>query len=108
MPTALADLAAAGFPADATGVLEGGAAARRFRDLGGDPGPWGLLQRLSLSMGADLDLARQAEQELLAGNALVEIAVEDAAAKQRAGDVLQRHGGHFIKYFDRWTIETLA
>jgi hypothetical protein len=104
----VADLTAAGFPADTIGGMAGAEDARRFRDLHDAGGTWGLVKRIALSMGSDLDLARRAEQELLAGNALVEVVVDGDDAKDRVREILLRHGGHFVNYFDRWTIETLG
>ena len=107
VPAVVADLTAAGFAAGEIGVLIGEADARRFHDAGNPPGPWGLAKRVALSMGGDLDLIHQAEAELLAGDALVDVAVDGDDAQLRARDILLRHGGHFINHFKRWTIESL-
>ncbi|MBA2597319.1 MAG: hypothetical protein H0V00_11925 [Chloroflexia bacterium] len=105
---AVDELQAAGFAADAIFTLAGEEDAQRFRDLAGTPGIWGAVRRFALSLGADLDLARQAETELESGNALVEVTVAGDDEKDQVRDVLLRHGGHFITYFGPWTIETLA
>jgi hypothetical protein len=102
------DLVAAGFAADRIEVFVGEEDAQRFRDLAESPGVWGSVRRFALSLGSDLDLARDAEAELDSGDALVEVTVHDEAEKYQIRDVLVRHGGHFITYFGSWTIETLA
>lgn len=101
-------LTAAGFAADHIEVLAGEADAQRFHDVADMPGVWGAVRRFALSLGGDLDLAREAEAELRSGDALVEVTVHDEAEKRRVRDVLLEHGGHFITYFGNWTIETLA
>ena len=101
-------LVAAGFAADRIDVLVGDEDARRFRDLAEATGVWGSVRRFALSLGRDLDLAREAEAELESGDALVEVTVHDEAEKHRVRDILLQHGGHFITYFGNWTIETLA
>ena len=101
-------LTAAGFAADHIEVLAGEADAQRFHDVAAMPGIWGAVRRFALSLGQDLDLAREAEEELRSGDALVEVTVHDDAEKHRVRDILLEHGGHFITYFGSWTIETLA
>lgn len=101
-------LIAAGFSADHMEVLLGEEDARRFRELAASPGVWGSVRRFAMSLGRDLELARDAEAELDSGDALVEVAVHDQREKHQVRDILLRHGGHFITYFGSWTIETLA
>ena len=102
------DLAAAGFTAERIDVLVGEEDTQRFRDLAESPGIWGSVRRFAMSLGGDLDMARDAEAELASGDALVEVTIHDEPEKYQVRDVLLRHGGHFITYFGSWTIETLA
>lgn len=103
------ELGAAGFGPDRITVhAAGDEESRRFREDFEAPGVWGSVRRFALSLGADLDLIREAEAELDAGDVLIEVEVHDEPEKHQVRDVLLRHGGHFIHYFGSWTIETLA
>jgi len=86
----------------------GEAAARLFRDVSERKGIRGAMRRFVLSLGADLDMVRQAEQELDAGNALVDVVVHGDQAKRKVRDLFLRHRAHVITYFGRWSIATLA
>ncbi|HEU5430778.1 MAG TPA: hypothetical protein VFU81_03895 [Thermomicrobiales bacterium] len=104
---AVSDLIDAGFAP--IGILGGEGALRRIEaTIRGGDGLGGLLNRLALNMGGDMDKLRQAAEELRAGHVLIDVEVADDAAKDRARDILQRHGGHFITYFGRWSMETLG
>lgn len=106
--TVVADLTANGFPAASIEAHSGEAAARRFRDVSERKGIRGAMRRFVLSLGADLDMVRQAEHELDAGNALVDVVVHGDQAKRQVRDLFLRHRAHFITHFGRWTIATLA
>ena len=73
----------------------------------GGSGLHGLLTRLNLSVGADLDEFEQARQELVYGHALILVLVHGDVEQERAHAVLRQHGGHAMHYFGRWTITTL-
>jgi hypothetical protein len=73
----------------------------------GGSGVRGLLTRLNLSIGDDLDELEQARQELLYGHALVLVLVHGDVEQDRAHAVLHQHGGHAMHYFGRWAITTL-
>jgi hypothetical protein len=104
---AVCDLIDAGFAP--IGILAGEGGLRRVEaTISGGAGLGGLLNRLALSMGGDMDKLRQAAEELRAGNVLIDVEVAGDDAKNRARDILQRHGGHFITYFGRWSMETLG
>ena len=103
------DLAAAGFGADRITIhRKDDEESHRFRDAVEAPGVLGSVRRFALSLGADLELIREAEAELDAGDVLIEVEIHDESEKLRVRDVLLEHGGHFIHYFGSWTIETLA
>ena len=104
----LGDLTAAGFAADSIDVVMGEAAAQRLHATLDRPGLRGLLNRISLSLGADLEVIQETEQELEAGHSLIVVPVEGDAAKERARDILLAHDGHFIHHFGRWSVERLG
>ena len=89
------------------GILAGEVGLRRLRQTAGGSGIGGLLRRIQMSVGGDLDYVAQAQEALEQGRALVDVEVEGDAAKDRARDVFLQHGGQRIVYFSSWTIETL-
>jgi hypothetical protein len=102
----VAALGDAGFARDRVEVVT----ADDVPDLAGPVGGTGLrglLTRLNLSLGDDLDELEQARQELMYGHSLVLVMVDGGAEQERARTVLHQHGGHAMHYFGRWTITTL-
>jgi hypothetical protein len=90
------------------GILAGEGGLRRLRGTGGGAGVTGLLRRFAMSTGGDLDYVRGAEQAVRDGRALVDVEVDDEAGKDRARDILVRHGAYHVAFFGPWPIETLA
>jgi hypothetical protein len=104
---AVCDLIDAGFAP--IGVLAGDGGLRRVEaTISGGDGVGGFFNRLALSMGGDMDKLRQAAEELRSGDVLIDVEAADDDAKIRARDILLRHGGHFITYFGRWSMETMG
>jgi hypothetical protein len=100
------ELVAAGFAP--IGILAGEGGLRRLRGTGGGDGLSGLLRRFAMSTGGDLDYTRRAEKAVRDGRALVDVEVDDGDEKERAREILARHGGSNIAFFGPWTIETLT
>jgi hypothetical protein len=101
------DLIDAGFAPIAIVAGEGGLRRLEATMRGGE-GLGGALNRVALSMGGDMDKLKQAAEELRAGHILIDVEVNGDAAKTQARDIFLRHGGHFITYFGRWSMETLG
>ena len=90
------------------GILAGEAGLRRLQQTAGGSGIGGLLRRIQMSVGGDLDYVAQAQEALKQGRALVDVEVDGDTAKHRAREVFLQHGGERIAYFSAWTIETLT
>jgi hypothetical protein len=90
------------------GILAGEAGLRRLQQTAGGSGIGGLLRRIQMSVGGDLDYVAQVQEVLEQGRALVDVEVDGEAAKDRAREVFLQHGGERIVYFSAWTIETLT
>jgi hypothetical protein len=99
-------LIAAGLAADQIGVTTAADVEGLERPMV-HSGLAGLVGRLLLSTGADLEVMEEARQELLAGHALVSVPVEGDEVMHRVRDILRDHGGHSIQFFGRWTITSL-
>ena len=99
-------LADAGFARDRIDIVTAEDVPGLDGPVGGS-GLRGLLTRLNLSIGGDLDELEQARQELMYGHTLILVLVHGDAEQDRAHAVLRQHGGHAMHYFGRWTITTL-
>lgn len=97
-----------------TGIAPGDVEVVTADDETGDAAPGdgggfqGMMERLSLGLGADLDTIEEARRELAAGHVIVLVPVNGDEGARRVGDILRAHGGHAVRYFGRWTIETLV
>ena len=99
-------LADAGFARDRIDIVTAEDVPGLDGPVGGS-GLRGLLTRLNLSIGGDLDELEQARQELMYGHTLILVLVHGDAEQDQAHAVLRQHGGHAMRYFGRWTITTL-
>lgn len=105
---AVADLNAAGFaPAD-IGLLSGPDDARRIEGASGGQGFFAQLAGGALGLGDEEEgqIARY-RQALLDGGATLGVKVKDQGTRDRAQQILTRHGGHFINFYGRFTVEGL-
>lgn len=105
---ALQELTERGFNADEIRVLCGPAGARQLDVSGKEHGILGRLSRLLLNVAdTESESIRRHEQELEAGHFLVALPAAEPAARERAREVLLKHGGHYINFYGAWTVETL-
>ncbi len=104
----IAALTVAGLPPQPTNILAGDADAGRMRDAIGGTGIGGLLHRVRLGLGANLDNIRRAERQLAAGRTLVGVVVDGTEAKERAVAILRQHGAFSVTHFANGTIETIS
>ena len=61
----------------------------------------------SFLFGFEAEHTRRHLDEVEAGNALILVQVADDQLGTRVGEVLARHGAHFINYYSRWTAKNL-
>lgn len=101
----VAALVDAGFARDLIGVVTAEDVTGLDEPVGGS-GFRGFLTRLNLSLGDDLDGIERARQELKYGDTLILVMVDGDAEQDRAHAVLRQHGGHSMRYFGQWTIQT--
>src|ERR671920_333464 len=73
------------------GILAGEAGLRRVQQTPGGSGVGGLLRRIQMSVGGDLDYVAQAQEALQQGRALVDVEVDGDAGKDRAREVFLQH-----------------
>lgn len=102
----VAALDEAGFARDRIEIITAEEVPGLGEPIGGS-GLHGLLTRLRLSLGDDLDELEQARRELGYGHALIQVLVRGDGERDRAQAILSQHGGHALRYFGWWTILTL-
>lgn len=102
----VAALDEAGYGRDRVEIITAEAVPGLGEPIGGT-GLHGLLTRMQLSMGDDLDELEQARLELVCGHALIQVLVHGDGEQSRVRAILSQHGGHAMRYFGRWAITTL-
>jgi hypothetical protein len=103
----LAALEEAGFARDGINVMTAADVPSLDEPIGG-AGWRGLLARLNLSLGDQLEEVEDAREELKRGHSLILVSVHDDVEQHRAHDILRQHGGHSMRYFGRWRVAKLA
>jgi hypothetical protein len=108
---AVADLTGGGFFDSEVTLACGVEQANRLRDSSGRTGLVGRVLQVVDQYGAggdELDTKRRYEQALREGHLNVRVLAPTEERKRRAVEVLRKHGGHYINFFGRLTIETLG
>ena len=102
----LAALEEAGFPRDQIDVMTAADVPELDEPIGGT-GLRGLLTRLNLDIGYELEELEDAREELKRGHTLILVPVQGEAEQHRAHEILRQHGGHMMRYFGRWAVRKL-
>jgi hypothetical protein len=108
---AVADLTGGGFFDSEVTLACGVEQANRLRDSSGRTGLVGRVLQVVDQFGAggdELDTKRRYEQALREGHLNVRVLAPTDERKRRAVEVLRKHGGRYINFFGRLTIETLG
>lgn len=108
---AIRALTGGGFLESEIQVAHGPAAAARLEASTGRTGLVDRLLRFAERIGMPNDemaIKDRYEQALRNGQFVVLVLAPSDERKSRAGEVLSAKGGHFIKYFGRFTIEPIA
>ena len=102
-------LTGAGFATSEIVIGCGAAAADNLRASTGHTGLTNLAIRIADRLGVrdeEMSIKDQYEQELRYGHVVVSVPAADVGQKKLAADVMREHGGHFINYLGRFTIES--
>jgi hypothetical protein len=108
LEAAVQALLAAAFAEGEVHVLAGEAGVRQIDAKGERQGLLGRLFRLVDGMGEEREHRARDVEALQEGRFILTIDTPDDVAKARARDALVAHGGHFVRYYSRWTSEALA
>jgi len=104
---AVQELIEAGFNADEIDVIYGKEGMRRLDPTGEKHGLLARLQRTFLQLNEEPKHLRHHVDDVLAGHFVIMVLAEDEDKQTRAGDILKSHGGHFINFYGRWTMQSL-
>jgi hypothetical protein len=99
-------LEAAGFPRDQINVMTAADVPDLDQPIGGS-GLRGLLRRLNLDLGYELQELEDAREELKRGHTLILVPAGSDAEQEQAHAILRQHCGHHLRYFGRWTVREL-
>jgi len=108
---AISALTGGGFLDSEIRVAHGPAAAARLEATTGRTGLVDRLLRFAERIGMPNDetaIKDRYEQALRDGQFVVLVRAPTEERKARAGEVLSSKGGHFVKYFGRFTIDPIA
>ena len=89
----------------------GAEAADRLQASSGRSGLVGRVLQVADRLGVrgeELETKHQCEQALRGGGVTFVILAPSEERKRRAAEILREHGGHFINFMGRFTIEQLA
>lgn len=99
----------AGFAVSEIVIGCGAAAADNLKASTGHTGLTDLVVRIADRLGVrdeEMAIKDQYEKELRHGHVVVSVPAADVGQKKLAADVMREHGGHFINYLGRFTIES--
>jgi hypothetical protein len=108
LDTTVSALIDSGFPESGVNVLCGNRGIQTIDARGKRKGLLARVFRMIDAMGEEREHTARHVHELEAGHYIVVVEVADQASKERARDAMQRHGGHFINYYSRWSTEDLT
>lgn len=103
---ALRALAAGGF-AEGTQLFHGEEGAHRIDASGAQHGRLAQLRRLRQSVSLDGQDAALYEQAVRQGHCVIAVHSTDSERREEARQILKTHGGHFINFYGRFTIQRL-
>ena len=101
------ELIEAGFNTDEIDVIYGEEGMRRLDPTGEKHGLLARLQRTFLQLNEEPKHLRHHVEDVLAGHFVIMVLAEETEKQARAAQILKSHGGHFINFYGRWTMQSL-
>jgi hypothetical protein len=105
------DLTSGGFLESEINVARGQAAADRLDDATGRGGISNLAIRIAEKLGLqneESEFKDHYEQAMRNGQFVIRVAAPSEERKDRATEILERHGAHSVAYFGKYTIRGLV
>jgi hypothetical protein len=97
----------AGFNMDELDVLYGEEGIRRIDPTGKEQGLLARLQRAAFHWNEEDKYLRQHVEDIRAGHFVIMVLAKEPEKREKVRDILKSHGGHFIKFFGNWAIQSL-
>jgi hypothetical protein len=108
---ATTDLLSQGFLESEINVAQGKAAADQVDATTGRGGVAGFALRIAEKLGLqnqELEFKDHYEQAMRSGRFVIRVAAPSEERKDRATEILKRHGAHSVAYFGKYTIQGLV
>ncbi|MBI3650942.1 MAG: hypothetical protein HY231_07810 [Acidobacteria bacterium] len=106
---ALRDLTNAGFAEEELGIL---CCAEGQKQIDADGNEHGLLGKIAAVVrefgDVDNEQKRLHEKALREGHFLLAVRASEETKRDKATEILQAHGGHFINFYSPWVVEGVA
>jgi hypothetical protein len=104
---ALVALVEAGCKPEEIEVLYGEEGMHRLDPTGEEHGLLARFQRAVLAYHSEYKYIKHHEDDIRAGRFVIMVLAEEPERRERVAEILQAHGGHFLVFFGRWTMQLL-
>lgn len=104
---AVEELIEAGFNMEEVDVIYGEQGMLRLDPTGEKHGLLARLQRTFLQLNEEPKHLRHHVEDVLAGHFVIMVLVEKPEKREQVAEILASHGGHFINFYGRWTMQSL-
>jgi MoaF-like len=104
---AVESLIEAGFDIEGIEVLYGEEGLRRLDPTGKEQGFLARVQRAAFHWHEEDKYLRQHVEDILAGRFVIMVLAKEPENREKVREILKSHGGHFIKFFGNWAIQSL-
>ena len=111
LTAALNELTSGGFLESEINVAQGAAAAERVDASTGRGGITGLAIRVAETLGLqneESEFKDHYEEAMRSGRFVIRVTAPSEERKERATEILTRHGAHSVAYFGKYTIRRLV
>ncbi|HEU0025513.1 MAG TPA: hypothetical protein VFQ25_00215 [Ktedonobacterales bacterium] len=103
------ELLQVGFSRDHVLLLRGDEATQRLRTKDEQRGPLGWLLKVVSDVTSDVgEYEAKYADEARAGHAIINVQVSEQDRMERARQIIDAHGGHYLKHFGDWVISDLS
>ena len=96
-----------GFNLEEIEVLYGEEGLRRLDPTGKEHGLLARIQRAAFHWNEEDKYLRQHVEDIQAGRFVIMTLAKEPEKREKVREILKSHGGHFIKFFGNWAIQSL-
>src|SRR5262249_45387916 len=95
------------FDTDEIDILYGEEGLRRLDPTGEEHGVLARVLRAAFQWNEEDKYLRQHVEDVLAGHFVIMVLAKEPEKREKVREILKSHGGHFIKFFGNWAIQSL-